>query len=63
MQEEIMQILFILNPTAGKTDCTRELPRQIEEAATRAGSCFSPLQYLSYNTQQNRNQIIQTLSY
>ena len=26
-------------------------------------SCFSPLQYLSYNTQQNRNQIIQTLSY
>ena len=32
-----MQILFILNPTAGKTDCTRELPRQIEEAAARAG--------------------------
>ena len=43
-----MQILFILNPTAGKTDCTRELPRQIEEAAARAG--LSPQGYTLQGT-------------
>ena len=32
-----MHTLFILNPTAGKTDCTRTLPSQIEAAAMRAG--------------------------
>lgn len=32
-----MQTLFLLNPTAGKLDCTRQLPQRIEEAAVRAG--------------------------
>ena len=32
-----MHTLFILNPTAGKQDCTRQLPQQIEAAAARAG--------------------------
>ena len=32
-----MHTLFLLNPTAGKQDCTRQLPRQIEAAARRAG--------------------------
>lgn len=32
-----MYTLFILNPTAGKTDCTRTLPQQINAAASRAG--------------------------
>lgn len=32
-----MQTLFILNPTAGKLDCTRQLPEQIRAAAKRAG--------------------------
>ena len=32
-----MHTLFILNPTAGKADCTRTLPSQIEAAAARAG--------------------------
>lgn len=32
-----MHTLFILNPTAGKQDCTQTLPRQIEAAAERAG--------------------------
>ena len=32
-----MRTLFLLNPTAGKTDCTRTLPQQIEAAAARAG--------------------------
>lgn len=32
-----MQTLFLLNPTAGKSDCTRQLPQQIREAAQRAG--------------------------
>lgn len=31
-----MHTLFILNPTAGKTDCTRQLPQQIKAAAARA---------------------------
>ena len=32
-----MHTLFLLNPTAGKTDCTRTLPQQIKAAAARAG--------------------------
>lgn len=32
-----MHTLFLLNPTAGKQDCTKQLPRQIEAAARRAG--------------------------
>ena len=32
-----MHTLFLLNPTAGKADCTRALPRQIDAAAARAG--------------------------
>ncbi len=32
-----MHTLFLLNPAAGKTDCTRTLPQQIEAAAVRAG--------------------------
>ena len=32
-----MHTLFLLNPTAGKTDCTRQLPEQIRAAAARAG--------------------------
>ena len=32
-----MRTLFLLNPTAGKADCTRALPRQIDAAAVRAG--------------------------
>ena len=32
-----MHTLFLLNPTAGKADCTRALPRQINAAAARAG--------------------------
>ena len=32
-----MHTLFILNPAAGKTDCTRTLPLQIDAAAARAG--------------------------
>ena len=32
-----MRTLFLLNPTAGKADCTHMLPRQIDAAAARAG--------------------------
>ena len=32
-----MHTLFLLNPTAGKADCTRMLPQQIDAAAARAG--------------------------
>lgn len=32
-----MRTLFLLNPTAGKADCTRTLPQQINAAAARAG--------------------------
>ena len=32
-----MRTLFLLNPTAGKADCTRALPKQIDAAAARAG--------------------------
>ena len=32
-----MHTLFLLNPAAGKADCTRTLPQQIETAAARAG--------------------------
>ena len=32
-----MRTLFLLNPTAGKADCTRTLPQQINVAAARAG--------------------------
>ena len=32
-----MHTLFLLNPTAGKADCTRALPRQIDAAAARVG--------------------------
>ncbi|MCI5572376.1 MAG: protein BmrU, partial [Faecalibacterium prausnitzii] len=32
-----MHVLFLLNPTAGKQDCTRQLPAQINAAAARAG--------------------------
>ena len=32
-----MHTLFLLNPAAGKADCTRMLPQQIETAAARAG--------------------------
>ena len=32
-----MHTLFLLNPTAGKQDCTRTLPAQIRAAAQRAG--------------------------
>lgn len=32
-----MRTLFLLNPTAGKADCTRALPRQIDAAAAQAG--------------------------
>ena len=32
-----MHTLFLLNPTAGKADCTRTLPEQIHAAAARAG--------------------------
>ena len=35
-----MHTLFLLNPTAGKTDCTRTLPQQI--AATAAGAGLAP---------------------
>ena len=31
-----MHTLFLLNPTAGKTDCTQQLPQQINAAAARA---------------------------
>ena len=30
-----MHTLFLLNPTAGKTDCTQQLPQQINAAAAR----------------------------
>ena len=32
-----MHTLFLLNPTAGKADCTRTLPQQIAAAAAGAG--------------------------
>ena len=32
-----MHTLFLLNPAAGKADCTRTLPQQIETVAARAG--------------------------
>ena len=32
-----MHTIFLLNPTAGKSDCTRALPQQIDAAAARAG--------------------------
>lgn len=38
-----MRTLFLLNPTAGKADCTRTLPQQIKAAAARAG--LAPEEY------------------
>lgn len=38
-----MRALFLLNPTAGKADCTRTLPQQINAAAARAG--LAPEEY------------------
>lgn len=38
-----MHTLFFLNPTAGKTDCTQQLPQQINAAAARAG--LAPEEY------------------
>lgn len=38
-----MRALFLLNPTAGKADCTRTLPQQINVAAARAG--LAPEEY------------------
>ena len=38
-----MHTLFLLNPTAGKTDCTQQLPQQINAAAARAG--LAPEEY------------------
>ena len=32
-----MHTLFLLNPTAGKSDCTKQLPQQLHAAAARAG--------------------------
>ena len=32
-----MHTLFLLNPAAGKVDCTRTLPQQIAAAAAGAG--------------------------
>jgi len=32
-----MHTLFLLNPAAGKADCTRTLPQQIAAAAAGAG--------------------------
>lgn len=44
-----MQTLFLLNPTAGKQDCTRQLPQQIKAAAAKAG--LKPEQYAVYTTE------------
>ena len=38
-----MRTLFLLNPTAGKADCTRTLPQQLNAAAARAG--LAPEEY------------------
>lgn len=38
-----MRTLFLLNPTAGKADCTRTLPQQIKAAAACAG--LAPEEY------------------
>ena len=38
-----MHTLFLLNPTAGKTDCTQQLPQLINAAAARAG--LAPEEY------------------
>ena len=38
-----MHTLFLLNPTAGKTDCTQQLPQQINATAARAG--LAPEEY------------------
>ena len=38
-----MHTLFLLNPTAGKTDGTQQLPQQINAAAARAG--LAPEEY------------------
>uniref|UniRef100_UPI004026CBE2 diacylglycerol kinase family protein n=1 Tax=Faecalibacterium sp. TaxID=1971605 RepID=UPI004026CBE2 len=38
-----MHTLFLLNPTAGKTDCTQQLPQQINAVAARAG--LAPEEY------------------
>ena len=38
-----MRTLFLLNPTAGKADCTGTLPQQINVAAARAG--LAPEEY------------------
>ena len=38
-----MRTVFLLNPTAGKADCTRTLPQQINVAAARAG--LAPEEY------------------
>ena len=35
-----MHTLFLLNPTAGKTDCTQQLPQQINAAAARAAAAL-----------------------
>lgn len=44
-----MQTLFLLNPTAGKLDCTRQLPQQLEAAAARAG--LAPDSYAIHTTE------------
>ena len=46
-----MRTLFLLNPTAGKADCTRALPQQIDAAAVRAGLARENIPFGSLPTQ------------
>ena len=45
-----MRTLFLLNPTAGKADCTRTLPQQINVAAARAGLAAKNIPFRSQIT-------------
>ena len=47
-----MHTLFLLNPTAGKADCTRALPRQIDAAAARAGLARGEYHFRKYVIRQ-----------
>lgn len=49
-----MHTLFLLNPTAGKTDCTRTLPQQIEAAAARAGLAPEAIYHSGHHPRRSR---------
>ncbi len=52
LQEEPMHTLFLLNPTAGKADCTRTLPQQIA-AAARCRACPGGIYHSGHNPRRS----------